>query len=85
MAGDIKLARRFLDEIQPLLFASEPEAVRSDVHAMKQLTESNLREQGRSWGEVKLGEGSIRDIEFVVQYLQLVHGGAHPELRTGTR
>jgi glutamate-ammonia-ligase adenylyltransferase len=82
MAGDLRLARQFLDDIQPRLFEGNPESVRSDVHAMKQLTEANLREQGRHWGEVKLGEGSIRDVEFVVQYLQLVHGGACPELRT---
>ncbi len=40
VAGDFKLGRRFLEEIQPLLFEGEPEAIRSDVHAMKQLTES---------------------------------------------
>ena len=30
-----------------------------------------------------MGEGSIRDAEFVAQYLQLAYGGTHPELRTG--
>jgi glutamate-ammonia-ligase adenylyltransferase len=45
---------------------------------MKQRTEEWLQEKGRSWGEVKLGEGSIRDIEFVVQYLQMTH----PAIRT---
>ena len=50
---------------------------------MKQRTESYLRQHGRDWGEVKLGEGSIRDVEFVVQYLQLAHGRRQPELRTG--
>jgi glutamate-ammonia-ligase adenylyltransferase len=83
VAGDMRLARRFLNQIGPLLFEGDPASIRSDVHAMKQLTEAHLREQGRHWGEVKLGEGSIRDVEFVVQYLQLVHGGACPELRTG--
>jgi glutamate-ammonia-ligase adenylyltransferase len=45
---------------------------------MKQRTEEFLRDKGRSWGEVKLGEGSIRDIEFVVQSLQMTH----PSIRT---
>ena len=40
---------------------------------MKQRTEEFLREKGRRWGEVKLGEGSIRDVEFVVQFLQMTH------------
>ncbi len=50
---------------------------------MKLQTEAHLRQAGRTWGEVKLGEGSIRDAEFVVQYLQLAHGGHYEELRTG--
>jgi len=51
------------------------------VHAMKQRTEEVLRSKGREWGEVKLGEGSIRDVEFVVQFLQLSYGGANVKLR----
>jgi len=65
----------------PLLFEATAEAVRNNVHEMKQRTEAHLRRNGRGWGEVKLGEGSIRDIEFVTQYLQLAHGAKHPELR----
>ena len=42
---------------------------------MKQKIEAGLAKSGKTWGEVKLGQGSIRDVEFVVQYLQLVHGG----------
>ena len=51
---------------------------------MKQRTEARLRELGQAWGEVKLGEGSIRDVEFVVQFLQLTHGAEHTDLRGGT-
>ena len=47
---------------------------------MKQRTEHVLQQKGRDWGEVKLGEGSIRDVEFVVQYLQLAHGNQYPDL-----
>lgn len=32
-------------------------------------------------GNIKLGPGGIREIEFIVQYLQLVRGGSHPELQ----
>jgi glutamate-ammonia-ligase adenylyltransferase len=52
--------------------------VRAGIFAMKQRTEEFLQEKGRQWGEVKLGEGSIRDIEFVVQSLQMIH----PSVRT---
>ena len=83
VAGDLGLGHSLLNEAEPLLFASGEEAVRREVHAMKLQTEAHLRQAGRTWGEVKLGEGSIRDAEFVVQYLQLAHGGHFDELRTG--
>ncbi|MBN1639854.1 MAG: glutamine synthetase adenylyltransferase [Anaerolineae bacterium] len=82
IAGDACVADGFLARIEPLVFGGEPHAVRADVFAMKQRTEQLLRERGRAWGEVKLGEGSIRDVEFVAQYLQLAHGAAHPEVRS---
>ena len=47
---------------------------------MKQRTEAQLRQNGRFWGEVKLGEGSIRDVEFTAQFLQLAYGAAQPEI-----
>jgi len=81
VAGNASVAADFLNRAWPLVYGAEVDDVRSDVHAMKQRTEALLREQGRSWGEIKLGEGSIRDIEFVTQYLQLAHGHAHPQIR----
>jgi glutamate-ammonia-ligase adenylyltransferase len=82
VAGNASVAAGFLNRAWSLVYGAEVDGVRSDVHAMKQRTEALLREQGRSWGEVKLGEGSIRDIEFVAQYLQLTHGRAHPQIRS---
>ena len=84
IAGDDALGRAFLAEAATLMFTASPEAVRADVHGMKQRTEARLRELGQDWGEVKLGEGSIRDVEFVSQYLQLALGADRPELRGGT-
>jgi glutamate-ammonia-ligase adenylyltransferase len=81
-AGDPHLAADFLQSASPFIYASTPEAARVEVYSMKQRTESHLRQKGRVWGEVKLGEGSIRDIEFVVQYLQLAYGARQPEIRS---
>ena len=83
IAGSEALGNDFLASAAPYLFAADPETIRNDVHAMKQRTEAWLRQSGHDWGEVKLGEGSIRDVEFVVQYLQMAHGADHPELRCG--
>lgn len=82
IAGDESVGLDFLRRIEPILFDMQQADIRAEVHAMKQLTEAHLRGQGRAWGEVKLGEGSIRDIEFVAQYLQLVYGGAQPQVRS---
>ena len=84
VAGNTALGHAFLAQAADLMFATPREAVRADVHAMKQRTEARLRELGQDWGEVKLGEGSIRDVEFVAQFMQLTQGGEHPELRGGT-
>ncbi len=83
IAGALDLGEDFVRQAQPVLFDLAAETVRADVRAMKQRTEAYLRQHGRDWGEVKLGEGSIRDVEFVVQYLQLGYGARHPEVRSG--
>lgn len=82
IAGDMELGGRFLREAMPLIFGASPEEVRTGVHRMKQQIESDLLKKGRKFGEVKLGAGSIRDVEFVAQYLQLAYGGKHKAVRT---
>ena len=82
IAGDKKVGAELLRRAEPLLFDSGGEEIRAAVHGMKQRTEFHLRQQGREWGEVKLGEGSIRDVEFVTQYLQLAHGAELPGVRS---
>ena len=84
IAGDLEFGAEALKEIAPVIFGADAETVRTSVLAMKQRTEEMLRAKGRDWGEVKLGEGSIRDVEFVVQFLQLAHGGENPKLREHT-
>ncbi|RPI75121.1 MAG: glutamine synthetase adenylyltransferase, partial [Planctomycetaceae bacterium] len=82
IAGDLALGNSFLKRAAPLLFQAPGDQVRESVRLMKKKIEDGLKQKGRLWGEVKLGEGSIRDVEFVVQYLQLVHGGEQPAVRT---
>lgn len=82
IAGDLPLGEELREAAQPRIFGLPPEQVRAEVFAMKQRSEEFLREKGRAWGEVKLGAGSIRDVEFVVQYLQLAHVRQHPQIRT---
>jgi glutamate-ammonia-ligase adenylyltransferase len=80
IAGDLALGKKLLASVEPYIFSHAPEEVRASVFSMKQRTEQVLQQKGRDWGEVKLGEGSIRDVEFVVQYLQLAYGNQYPDL-----
>ncbi len=82
IAGDRAVGAEFLRRAEPFIYGAADEVVRTEVREMKARIELHLSQHGHAWGEVKLGRGSIRDVEFVVQYLQLVHGGRHPELRS---
>src|SRR6185503_3014679 len=55
----------------------------SDLQNLKKQIELSVARRGESEDEVKLGRGGIRDIEFTVQFLQLLHGGQHPVVRGG--
>ncbi|MBX6357373.1 MAG: bifunctional [glutamine synthetase] adenylyltransferase/[glutamine synthetase]-adenylyl-L-tyrosine phosphorylase [Micromonosporaceae bacterium] len=79
--GDTVLAREWLDALQPLLWqaAERPEAV-EDVRAMRRRILDNVP-QAELDREIKRGPGGLRDIEFAVQLLQLVHGRGDESLR----
>ena len=73
-AGDQELGKRYADATAPLVWAaSRRENFVEDVQAMRRRVIDTLPKKmaGR---ELKLGPGGLRDIEFAVQLLQLVHG-----------
>jgi [glutamine synthetase] adenylyltransferase / [glutamine synthetase]-adenylyl-L-tyrosine phosphorylase len=73
-AGDQALGKRYADATAPLVWeASRRENFVEDVQAMRRRVIDTLPKKmaGR---ELKLGPGGLRDIEFAVQLLQLVHG-----------
>ena len=82
VAGNKLVGTEFLKRADPLIYAGAPRDVLAAVRTAKDRIEAELRRRGRDWGEVKLGTGSIRDVEFVVQALQLVHGAASRHVRT---
>ncbi len=82
VAGDPTLGAEFLAAAAPFLWPErlDPDAV-AEVRAMKARIEQRpdvVRDGAR---QLKLGPGGIRDVEFTVQLLQLVHGRADPSLR----
>ncbi len=82
IAGKKEVGTEFLKRADPLIYAGAPRDVRAAVRQAKDRIEAELRRRGRDWGEVKLGTGSIRDVEFVVQALQLVHGATSRHVRS---
>jgi glutamate-ammonia-ligase adenylyltransferase len=82
VAGDAALAAEFLETIQPFRYPrSLSEGVLHEVAAMKARTENEIVKSGEMDRNVKLGRGGIREIEFVVQTAQLLHGGRIPFLQ----
>jgi [glutamine synthetase] adenylyltransferase / [glutamine synthetase]-adenylyl-L-tyrosine phosphorylase len=82
VAGDAALAAEFLELIQPFRYPrSINESVLSEVVAMKGRIETEVVKAGELERNVKLGRGGIREIEFVVQALQLLRAGRQPFLQ----
>ena len=83
VAGDLELGRAFVQGVAPFVY---PESLGSeaigDVRATKARIEEHVRARGKEAVELKRGWGGIRDVEFAVQLLQLVHGRRHPNLRS---
>lgn len=82
VAGDTAAGRRFLRRIAPVLLRDGP-AARQEVRRLKLRIERKLDERGHSEGHVKLAPGGIRDVEFIVQALQLEAGRERPDVLGG--
>jgi len=82
VAGNLKLGQDLLRRLEPVIFSATPDDVRAEICSMKARIEQQLEKSGREWRDVKTGRGGIRDIEFVTQYLQLVHGRNLPSVRS---
>ncbi|KAA3619997.1 MAG: glutamine synthetase adenylyltransferase [Calditrichaeota bacterium] len=80
IAGDEAVSSAFFKTVRPEIFNLPEEDVRAEIRKMKKEIESTIKAKGQKWGEVKGGKGSIRDVEFITQYLQIIHGRAHPEI-----
>jgi glutamate-ammonia-ligase adenylyltransferase len=81
VAGDMALGQAYADTFAPLVWqAARREHFVEDTQAMRRRVEQSLpaRQADR---ELKLGPGGLRDIEFAVQLLQLVHGRTDETLR----
>jgi len=80
-AGDRELGRQYVDAVAPLLWsAADRDGFVEDVQSMRRRVERHVPPD-QSGRQLKLGPGGLRDIEFAVQLLQLVHGRSDETLR----
>ncbi|SFP32690.1 glutamate-ammonia-ligase adenylyltransferase [Geodermatophilus dictyosporus] len=83
VAGDPDLGRGYVEELFPLVWqAGERPGFVGEVQAMRRRVEENIP-PAQAERELKLGRGGLRDVEFAVQLLQLVHGRVDLRLRVG--
>ena len=84
VAGDLDLGQRYIESVCPLVWsAGERSHFVEDVQAMRRRVVEHVP-QTEADREIKLGPGGLRDVEFAVQLLQLVHGRTDETLRSGT-
>jgi glutamate-ammonia-ligase adenylyltransferase len=84
IAGDIELGKQYLQHLRPWIYRRYLTlADIAGIKALKRKIEKHAEEAGVAQRHVKTGHGGIRDIEFVIQFLQLLNGGSIPQVRTG--
>jgi glutamate-ammonia-ligase adenylyltransferase len=82
VAGDLKLGEQFLGAIEPYVYRKYLSfAEINGIKALKRRIEQQAGRAGASDTDVKTGHGGIRDVEFTIQFLQLLNGGDLPEVR----
>jgi glutamate-ammonia-ligase adenylyltransferase len=84
VAGDREVGERYLEAVRPMVWqAASRENFVDDVQSMRRRVEEHVP-RGEADRQIKLGPGGLRDVEFSVQLLQLVHGRSDDTLRSGT-
>lgn len=84
VAGDPELGAEYVEAVSPLVWqAADRENFVPDVQKMRRRVVDTIPAD-RVDREIKLGPGGLRDVEFAVQLLQLVHGRNDPALRRGS-
>src|SRR5213593_1517541 len=82
VAGSGELAYEFLRQHQPFIYpeSTTPELL-DEIANTERRIERDIVGSDKLHRDVKLGSGGIREIEFIVQALQLIHGARHPFLQ----
>jgi [glutamine synthetase] adenylyltransferase / [glutamine synthetase]-adenylyl-L-tyrosine phosphorylase len=88
VAGSTDVGKAFLKRVRPFVFGRAERkadlagalAVVQDVRAVKEMIDTKMADRGHERRNVKLGTGGIREIEFLVQTVQVLAGKRVPAL-----
>src|SRR5690606_30049832 len=81
VAGDIKAGAELLQRLRPFSYRRYLDfSAFESLRSMKQQINKQVLKKGMS-EDIKLGAGGIREVEFIVQALQMVHGGRDKSLQ----
>lgn len=88
VAGSMEVGQTFLKMVRPFVFGTgSPKkdltsamAIIQDVRTVKEMIDAKMVDRGHEQRNVKLGTGGIREIEFLVQTIQVLAGKAMPAL-----
>ena len=84
VGGDAALGARLLAELEPWVYRRWLSGADiSGIKALKRRIEHRAEREGTDQRNLKTGRGGLRDIEFTIQFLQLVSGGDLPQVRIG--
>ena len=79
VAGELAFGWRLARQIDPMIY--RPAWTSRASTSIREMKERIEREHANAEQDVKIGAGGIRDVEFVAQALQLLHGGRMPQVR----
>ncbi len=82
VAGNSHTGEQLLERLRPFVYRKYLDF--GAIEAIRDMKQMIARELGRKSisNNIKLGQGGIREIEFIVQSLQLIRGGREPDLQT---
>jgi [glutamine synthetase] adenylyltransferase / [glutamine synthetase]-adenylyl-L-tyrosine phosphorylase len=84
IAGDMELGYEYLTKLEPWIYRRYLSLTDiTGIKSLKRRIEDRSTHGDLASSDVKTGMGGIRDIEFVIQFLQLLNGGAEEQVRTG--
>jgi glutamate-ammonia-ligase adenylyltransferase len=82
VAGDRDFGKRVEEKVSRFIFDRPlPPDAPGEINRLRQRMERELGKERRDRRNLKVGRGGIVDVEFAVQYLQLVHGPGNRSLR----